>query len=358
MGLFSSSTDTSTRSGINVAPETGLEKQATNTLAGGLTGLEGIVNAGAGSQQVGAAVGAQQQYADLLGQLGQGNGLLQAQQAGIGGYTELGNQLYGGLMRQQTAQAQQMAARQGRGMNDLMMQNKLGQQRNDLVGSFAAQQAMAAPGQQAQYMGQRADVMQGLASQAMANRQALLSSGSSLRESDRSYRINTGEKYSNSSVTSNPSMMSNLGAIASIAGTVMGGPLGGMIGGGLSKMFSSAPSQGAGYEIGQQPNGATARTGIDEQGNSWPTLGGGFGGQQPQQQQYSAGGGGSVNYFNPPAGQPAGPNGYDPFSAGVPQGGFFSQQNVNGFQGMAQQWPNVQQLASPGRQSMLTGRGY
>lgn len=263
MGLFDSSTSTSSKSGINVAPETDLEKQANPLLGRQLTGMEGLVNAGPGAEAMTGATGAANDYSSLLQRLGTGTGLLDAQQAGIGGYTQLGNQLYGGLMRQQTAQAQQMAARQGRGMNDLMLQNKLGQQRNDLVGSFAAQQAMAAPGQQAQYMGERNNVMQGLASQAMANRQSLLSAGSTLREQDRAYRINTGERYSNTSQTSNPSMMSNLGAIAGIAGAAFGA-------GGL---FS------AGGALGGAAKGAAGGVGSQLGSGMTGTLGVGGGGQ-------------------------------------------------------------------------------
>jgi hypothetical protein len=218
---FLTSSSQSQSSGIRVAPETALEQQANPMLGRQLTGMENMVNAGPGAQQMTNATQGTQQYADLLGQLGQGQGLMQAQQAGIEGYSALGNQLYGGLMRQQTAQAQQMAARQGRGMNDLMLQNKLGQQRNDLVGSFAVQQSMQAPMQQAQMMGQRSDALQGLASQAMQNRQNLLSMGSTLREQDRSYRINTGERYNTQSQEG--SLLDAVGGIAGIAGTAIKG---------------------------------------------------------------------------------------------------------------------------------------
>lgn len=247
--LGGSSQGQTSRSGVNVAPETALEQQINPMLGKQMTGLEGLVGAGPGQQQVTGALGASQDYADMLGKLGQGGGLLAAQQAGIGGYTDIGNQLYGGLMRQQQVEASRAGARMGRGTNDLMLQNKLGQQRMDLVGSFAAQQAMAAPGQQAQFMGQRADVMQGLASQAMANRQALMSMGSNLREQDRSYRINTGERYSNTTQTQTKSPLDTItgvaGGLFGIAGAAAN--LGGKANasGGWGKMFGIGAGDGA-----------------------------------------------------------------------------------------------------------------
>lgn len=300
MGFFDSSQ--SQTSGIKVAPETALEQQANPMLQRQLTGLEGVVNAGPGAAQMGNAMQGTQQYADLLGQLGQGGGLLAAQQAGIQGYTDIGNQLYGGLMRQQQVEAQRQGARMGRGTNDLMLQNKLGQQRMDLVGSFAAQQAMQAPGMQAQFMGQRSEALQGLASQAMANRQALMSMGSNLREQDRAYRINTGERY-NTQSQSKSGFDALTGAIGAIGG-VLGGAakLGGMANaaGGWGKMFGI----GAGSQISAQDKA---------DGDFYSANQGGFG--TPIANKFSGGGPtAATSNYSAPVGAGAGPGGYDPFA--------------------------------------------
>ena len=208
-------------SGIRVAPETALEQFANPMLQRQLQGFEGLVNAGPGNAQMQAGVTGMEDYAKMLGNFSSPQGLFAAQQQGIDQYSKLGDMIFGGQMRQQQQEAQRLAGRLGRPTNDPILQAKLAQQRSDTVGAFAAQQSMALPGQLAQFGGQRAEVLQGLASQAMANRLALLGMGSQLREQDRGYRINTGERYSTQ--TQDGSFLSSLGGIAGIAGTALQG---------------------------------------------------------------------------------------------------------------------------------------
>jgi hypothetical protein len=183
----------SSRSGIDVAPETALEQQATGLLGTNLGQYGQLVQAGAGEQDVAASLQSQRGLADLLRSYSQGGFL--PTQADITQSRGLAEQLFGPQLRQQQVESRRLAARLGRPANDIVLQNKLFQSQSDIVNPFVAQQAQNLPLQRLGFAGQLAQVQQGLASQAFANRQALIGLGSQLREQDRAYRIGTGTRY-------------------------------------------------------------------------------------------------------------------------------------------------------------------
>jgi hypothetical protein len=96
----------------------------------------------------------------------------------------------------QRQQASRNAARMGRAGIDPVLQNQLmqgqarqQQQLNADIGSYATQYAQSLPQQRLGFAQQLAQVNQGLASQAMANRQALLGLGSQLRGQEQNFRL-------------------------------------------------------------------------------------------------------------------------------------------------------------------------
>lgn len=98
----------------------------------------------------------------------------------------------------QRQQASRNAARMGRSAIDPVLQNQLMQgqarqqtQLNADIGSYATQYAQSLPQQRLGFAQQLAGVNQGLASQAMANRQALLGLGSQLRGQEQNFRAGT-----------------------------------------------------------------------------------------------------------------------------------------------------------------------
>lgn len=229
-------------SGIRVAPETELEKQATKSLGGALGGFESIVNAGPGAQAATDAMGSNKSLQDMLKSFGAG-GFLPTDQDRSTANTFAqqmfqpqrvqGDQNY----QDQQQQAARLAAQLNRPVNDPIIQAKLGIERmrqqqslDAQQGAFSAQTAMNMPQQRLGYTNQLADFNNNLASQAMSNRQALLSLGSNLREQDRSYRIATGEKYGNVEQSSG----------GGLAGAIKGGMAGVGMGAGAQKGLSEA----------------------------------------------------------------------------------------------------------------------
>jgi hypothetical protein len=291
MGLFdwlgTSTQSQNSQSGIKVAAETDLEKQATSGLSQNLTGLQDLVGAGANQSDVTAGAQGNRDLAALLQQYSSPQGLVQAQMGAVQGYTDLGNQIFGGQLRAQNVEAQRQAARTGRQSYDAVFQNKLAQQRSDTVGNFAAQQALQSPFQSMQFATQRAGILDQLSQQAFTNRQTALGYGSQLREQDRAYRINTAEKWNNTQQSQTASPLDTMGALAGIAGTFVGGATGlsaagqgvGALAGGLGGMMGGGKGGGGG---GQQSYLGGSQMASDFGGGPAYGGGGGFGGGMQQ----------------------------------------------------------------------------
>lgn len=191
---------------VNLAPESELEKYTGNMLQGGLKDLQSLVNVGPGQQDVQAGVNSQRALAELLKQLQQTGGAPQAQD--LSNANSFVNSLFA---PQQQALQQQFAdmqvqgnrsmAKMGRGPGDVVMQNKLNQEfarqmqgLQSQMTAGTAQYAQQFSDNRLNFANQFAQVNSGLASQALANRQALMGMGSQLRSSEQNFRAGTASK--------------------------------------------------------------------------------------------------------------------------------------------------------------------
>lgn len=234
---------------VNLAPESELEKYTGNMLQGGLKDLQSLVNVGPGQQDVQAGVNSQRALAELLKQLQQTGGAPQAQD--LSNANSFVNSLFA---PQQQALQQQFAdmqvqgnrsmAKMGRGPGDVVMQNKLNQEfarqmqgLQSQMTAGTAQYAQQFSDNRLNFANQFAQVNSGLASQALANRQALMGMGSQLRSSEQNFRAGTASKEMTTS--SGGGLMGTIsGALAGAGGM---GPALGNLGSALGGLFSSTP---------------------------------------------------------------------------------------------------------------------
>ncbi len=173
------------------------------------------------------AVKSQQHLAGLFGEYAANGGLpseIDVQQS-----NRVANNLYESrqtqlnqMFQDQNTEAERLAARLGRPVNDPILQAKLRTgfiRQQDLLNSektgTAQQLALQLPGQRLNLAGQQTNILSALANQALQNRQYLLGLGNSLAGQERGFRLQTSEQYSNATQSS-------------------GGGLGGALAGGLS----------------------------------------------------------------------------------------------------------------------------
>jgi hypothetical protein len=163
---------------------------------------------------------------------------------------------------QETAFAR-TAARMGRAQTDPILQAKLRteqlRQQSSLEarqGAFGTQYAFTQPEQRLNYAGQRVNALQGLATQALANRQALLSMGSNLIAGERNWRLQTSGSTSTGLQESGGGIKGAITGAFAGAGTMASIMRGGMAGGagggyqaegGQPQMMAAPPSQGPSY---------------------------------------------------------------------------------------------------------------
>jgi hypothetical protein len=241
---------TTTRSGINMAPASAMENAASAGMMQDYSAMRGMVDAGPGASDVTAGTNSARDLASMLGQYQQSGGMpgaqdiTQANTAAGGLFQGQRMALKQNFMDQETQNAQN-AAVMGRGMNDPVLRNKLMQEQTRQQmqldanqGSLSQQLAMAMPGQRLGYATQKTNVLQGLASQAMSNRQALLAMGEGMQTNERNFRLQSGERYGEQTQK------------GSIGGAIAGGLAG--LGAGLSAA-SGFQSGGSGGGGGAQP---------------------------------------------------------------------------------------------------------
>lgn len=235
-GQGSNSSQTTTR---NLAPESELEKRGGAVALSQLSELEKLFGAGPGAQDVQSGLTSQRDLATMLSQYAQG-GFMPGQQD-ISQANTLAQQLFQGqqvglnqAFDVQRQQASRNAARMGRSGIDPVLQNQLmqgqarqQQQLNADIGSYATQFAQSMPTQRLGFAQQLAQVNQGLASQALANRQALLGLGSQLRSQEQNFRAGTASTTTSSS--------SGGGMMGALTGALGGGVAGLNLMQGLSK---------------------------------------------------------------------------------------------------------------------------
>lgn len=205
-GGIAGAMDKKTSSRLNVGDASAMENAASGGISSDYNTLRGYADAGPGASDIAAGTGATRDLASLLEQFSKTGGI-----PGAGDITSA-RSLAGGLMQGQRMSLQQNfmdqetaanrnAAISGRGLNDPVLRNKLMQEqtRQQMMldaneGSLSQQLALQMPGQKLGYASQRANVLQGLASQAMSNRQALLSMGEGIQSNERNFRIATATK--------------------------------------------------------------------------------------------------------------------------------------------------------------------
>lgn len=196
----------SATSSLNIAPESALEAQASGSIAANFGQLQNFINAGPGMSAVNASQVSNAGLADMLKKYSQGGFLpSEADMATANKFAQSAYNPQAVALQQQFGQQQQRAAQLasqlGRPVNDPIIQAKLsqeymqGQERLGAAqGAFANQFALNLPQQRLGYTAQLADVQNSLASQAMANRQALLSLGSQIQGAERNWRLNTASR--------------------------------------------------------------------------------------------------------------------------------------------------------------------
>jgi hypothetical protein len=248
-GAFGKNDSVQTASGINIADAGTRELGAQRAVDNSFSQLQGMVNAGPGQQDVSNAYGATTDFASALQKAGQEGGL-NPTGSDITRSNNLASSLFGqqrvGLQQmfdEQMRQANAQAGISGRDPNDPVLRMKLAQMQMQQGGQLdASQNAMAQqlafqmPQQRLQMMGQRADVLGGLASQAMANRQAIASMGDSIMQGERNFRLQTASHWG--SQTS----QSGGGIGGAITGALGGAGAGMSAAGGFANMFRGAPA--------------------------------------------------------------------------------------------------------------------
>lgn len=194
--------------GMQLAPEGALEAQGRQTVGTNLGQLQNFTNLGPGAAEVSAGLNSSNKLAAMLDQYSKGGFLPNQQdwntanqfaQTAFQGQQVALNQGF----QEQQQRANQLASQLGRPVNDPIIQARLSQEKMQSgerlaadQGAYASQFAMNLPQQRLGYTSQLADVNNALASQAMKNREALLSLGSQVQNSERNFRLQTATRTS------------------------------------------------------------------------------------------------------------------------------------------------------------------
>lgn len=215
----------STYQQMQVDPASQYETGAVSGIQNAYSQLQQFTNAGPGLQDVQGGYQAQNDLASMLKSYSQGGYAPTAQDQQYAQQMTAPQQeaiRQSGI--QQNQQFRQTAAQTGRGPMDFAFQNKLGQNLSNMQMGLAAQQSQIAaqqPNQRLGYAQDYASLKQGLASQAMANRQAIAGLGASIRDSERNLRLSSaGRSVMQSSPAGDQTSNMLQGALAG-AGTGM-----------------------------------------------------------------------------------------------------------------------------------------
>jgi hypothetical protein len=251
-GAIPSKSSSNSSSGVIVGASSDNENAATDAVGKSFGQLQSMVNAGPGQSDVTAAQDNNKSLANMLGQYAATGG--QPTAADIQTAQTTSGQLFQGQQTalnqsftDQSIDANRQAAMQGRDMNDPVLAAKLAteqvrqqQQLSANQGSFAQQYAMQQPQQRLGYAQAQNGMLNGLATQAMANRQAIASMGSSIQGNERNWRLRTAGHYGNTTSTS---------------GGGLGGALTGLIGGaGIGQSFAAGMNGSSPFTSGAPSN--------------------------------------------------------------------------------------------------------
>ena len=177
--------------------------------------------------------------------------------------------------RRQGLEAQRTSQRLGRGPSDPLIQAKLAQSRLESQermgasqGALAQRLAMLRPEQRLQLQSRQADVLGGLATQAMQNRMSLLSLGHQLGQAERQFRLQRAGQHR---MVESPSTMQRIGA--GLSGAIGGAGAGLGIAQGMSALggarTAAAPMTSAASMMQSMPMSVQAAQPIGVGANSF-----------------------------------------------------------------------------------------
>lgn len=243
--------------GLNLSDPTALEGKAGAITSGNLGQMEDLTEAGPGTYDVKNSLGASRSLAEMLQHYQQTGGAPEQDDIKTG--NSLAAQLFAPQHEQlrqgftdQGYMAGQQAAAMGRDPNDPVLQAKLrtGFMNNEATlnsqqGAFGTNYAMNLPGQRLGYANQRANLLGGLATQAMNNRAAMLGYGSQVLGAERNFRVATADHWGNQKETSGG------GLGGALSGAISGAGAGFSIAGGMGAF-------GAGGGVASRMAGSTS----------------------------------------------------------------------------------------------------
>ena len=249
----------------NLSPAGAFEQQGLGSASRGLSQFEELIGQGPGAEDIQNALGAQRSFADQLGAASEG-GLLPTEQD-ISSTGSLAERLFQGqrfaqeqAFAEQRQGAQRQAALLGRSATDPVLAAKLAQSQTSQSGqlaanqgSFATQLALQQPGQRLSLAGQRANVLGGLASQALNNRQNLFKLGQSVRGQESTFRTNAAGSGPDSAARFSQGLAGFVGQSAGLGGSIQD----------LFGSFGGSPTRGSAGA------GSTVQKGVDRGGETF-----------------------------------------------------------------------------------------
>lgn len=302
------------QAGFNLAPPSASEQAGSDAVTRFLPELGNMVGLGPGASEVRSNLSTQNDLAAMLQRYAQGGFM-----PGAEDFTTAGQFANSAFQPQQVAinqqfqgeqlRANQLAARLGRPVNDPIIQSRLSQERQQAQerlgadqSAFTSQFALSLPQQRLGYQGQLADLRSGLASQAMSNRQALVSLGNTIQSSGQNFRLGSAQRQ----------MSSGGGTGGGIAGLIAG--IGATKGGGLMDLFNG----GGGNSGNGSPAGSGSMFGL-------PNLNSSYGFGSTTNNPF-----GSSNMFGQLTGKARG-GGIQPYGGGQQQQAPYPNSSTGGF---------------------------
>lgn len=259
-------------------PTTGSERGYLNNMSGDWGMLRTLIDKGPGASDVGNALDSQRSLAAMFGQYSQTGGL--PGQGDISTSNDLASKLFQaqhlGLQQSfddQRVQFGRQAAIMGRAPTDPILQAKMAQEQtrqegmlNANQGAWATQFSLNLPMQRLQFAQGQTEILSQLGQQAVANRSALLSTGTNLLNNERNWRLQGSNKFgqSNSQQESGGGLKGGInGFFAGVGGGL--GVMNAMNGGGMGGAGASPVGQGT-YFGGENPYGQMGQMGAP---NPW-----------------------------------------------------------------------------------------
>lgn len=210
LGFLDAATkDPTTTSSRNIAPEGADERLGREGASSAYRTLQDFIDAGPGRSDVAGAYASNDSLAALLesystnGNLPTADDMYRGQSFATAAFAPQ-RELLKQSFEDQTNKYNQQAALMGRTPNDSVLAAKLGYyqaRETNVLGAqqnaFANNYAMAQPGERLSYAQQANQMRNSLATQAMQNRQALLSLGSSIQSQGQNFRLKASTEQSN-----------------------------------------------------------------------------------------------------------------------------------------------------------------